>query len=65
MSGWRTHIGNAVPVQAAAAIGQSVLKALLAARLGTWTLGGTGVWVKKEASSEAPTVEASPFPGLM
>jgi site-specific DNA-cytosine methylase len=44
---WRERIGNAVPVQAARAIAETLLLALLAAKLGTWTLGSTGIWVRK------------------
>ena len=49
----REHIGNAVPVGAAAAIGSSLLQALLAASLGTWTLGSTGIWVRERDAREA------------
>jgi site-specific DNA-cytosine methylase len=47
ISGWRERIGNAVPVGAGAAIAESLLTALLAAKLGTWVLGGEGIWVRK------------------
>jgi len=46
-SGWRERIGNAVPVAAAKAIGESLLTALLASALGGWALGGTGIWVRQ------------------
>ncbi len=49
---WRERIGNAVPVQAARAIAETLLTALLAARLGTWTLGSTGIWVRKDGVTE-------------
>lgn len=49
---WRERIGNAVPVGAARAIGESILTALLAGALGTWTLGGTGIWVRNDGRSE-------------
>ena len=49
---WVERIGNAVPVGAAKAIGDSILKALLAASLGTWTLGGEGIWVRRDGRSE-------------
>ena len=49
----REHIGNAVPVGAAAAIGSSLLQALLAASLGTWTVGSTGIWVRERDAREA------------
>lgn len=49
ISGWRERIGNAVPEDAAAAIGGCVLKALLAHALGTWFLAGGDepMWVRK------------------
>lgn len=49
---WRERIGNAVPVGAAKAIAESILLALLAGSLGTWTLGGTGIWVRNDGRSE-------------
>jgi site-specific DNA-cytosine methylase len=49
---WRERVGNAVPVGAAQAIGESVLQALLAAALGTWTLSATGIWVRQDGRSE-------------
>jgi len=49
---WRERIGNAVPVQAAMAIAETLLTALLAASLGTWTLGSTGIWVREDGLSE-------------
>jgi site-specific DNA-cytosine methylase len=46
---WRERIGNAVPPPAAQAVGESLLHALLAADSGaTFTLGGTGIWVRQE-----------------
>jgi hypothetical protein len=45
---WRERIGNAVPVGAARAIAESLLTALLAAALGTWTLSAEGIWVERE-----------------
>lgn len=45
---WRERIGNAVPVGAAEAIAGTLLKALLAAKLGIWTLSSTAVWVRKD-----------------
>jgi site-specific DNA-cytosine methylase len=47
VSGWRERIGNAVPVGAGRAIAEALLQALLAAALGTWTLGSTGIWVRR------------------
>jgi hypothetical protein len=44
----RERIGNAVPVQAAQAIGESILTALLANKLGTWMLSSEGVWVERD-----------------
>jgi site-specific DNA-cytosine methylase len=58
VAGWRERIGNAVPVGAGQAIGESLLLALLSASLGTWTLGSTGIWVRRReviASSARPT----------
>lgn len=49
---WRERIGNAVPVGAAKAIGDSILTALLAGALSTWTLGSTGIWVRSDGRSE-------------
>lgn len=46
-SGWRERIGNAVPVQAATAIAESLLMALVATAAGGWVLGGTGIWVRR------------------
>lgn len=51
-SNWRERIGNAVPVQAAAAIGESILTALLASALGTWMLSNDGIWVRKDGVDE-------------
>lgn len=50
---WVERIGNAVPVGAARAIGESMLTALLAAALGTWTLGSTAIWVQEEERDAA------------
>jgi site-specific DNA-cytosine methylase len=52
VSRWRERIGNAVPVQAGQAIADTLLTALLAAALGTWTLGGTGIWVRDDGRTE-------------
>lgn len=49
---WRERIGNAVPVQAAQAIAETLLLALLAAALKTWTLGSTGIWVRQDGVTE-------------
>lgn len=46
-SAWRERIGNAVPLQAARAIGDSILRALVASAVGGWALGSTGIWVRK------------------
>jgi len=46
-SAWRERIGNAVPVQAAQAIADSLLTALVASAVGGWCLGGTGIWVRR------------------
>lgn len=47
IAGWRERIGNAVPVGAARAIAETLLKALLAGSLGTWFLSNEGVWVRR------------------
>lgn len=47
----RERVGNAVPVGAGLAIAESLLQALLAAALGTWTLGSTGIWVREEGAA--------------
>ncbi len=44
-SAWRERIGNAVPPDAAQAMAETILDSLLAADVGDWTLGSTGVWV--------------------
>lgn len=49
---WRERIGNGVPKRAATAIGDAILMALLAGALGTWTLGSTGIWVRRDGRSE-------------
>jgi site-specific DNA-cytosine methylase len=62
---WRERIGNAVPVGAAQAIGHSILLALLAAALGTWTLGSSGIWVREDGRNEHEWTridEAGPIP---
>jgi site-specific DNA-cytosine methylase len=43
---WGLHIGNAVPPGAGRAIGNSLLKALLATKLGTWFLDAEQIWVR-------------------
>lgn len=49
---WRERIGNAVPVQAGEAIAKTVLTALLAGHLGTWSVGSGGVWVRDDGVTE-------------
>lgn len=44
-SSWRMHIGNMVPPDAAKAIAEAILRALLAASAGAWTLSSEDVWV--------------------
>lgn len=45
---WRERIGNAVPPDAAEAMGSSVLKALLSAAAGdTFVLGSGSIWVRR------------------
>ena len=50
---WRERIGNAVPVQAGMAIAETILTALLAAKLGVWTLSNEGKWVREDGVTEA------------
>lgn len=57
-SGWRERIGNMVPADAAKAIAGSVGLALLASRLGTWTLAFDGVWVRERDHYAMPAEEA-------
>lgn len=52
-SGWRMHIGNLVPPDAATAIGRVVLHALLVAASGAWALSSEEIWVLPEARLEA------------
>lgn len=50
-SRWRERIGNAIPPDAAEAIGEQLLRALLAAAAGaTFDLSSTNVWVQDEAT---------------
>jgi site-specific DNA-cytosine methylase len=53
------RIGNAVPVGSARAIGESILTALLAARLGTWMLSAEAIWVRRDGLDE--TTASSPW----
>jgi site-specific DNA-cytosine methylase len=49
-SGWREHIGNAVPPDAAEAMANVIFRALLAAKLGqTFSIGMTPRWVRPVA----------------
>jgi site-specific DNA-cytosine methylase len=59
VSRWRERIGNAVPVGAAKAIGDSILTALIAGAIGTWTLGSTGIWVRHDGRSELEWQDAA------
>lgn len=52
VSSVRERIGNAIPEGAGEAIGASLLKALLASKLGTWTLSSDEIWVRKDGLSE-------------
>lgn len=57
---WRERIGNAVPVGAARAIAETLLKALLAGSLGTWFLSSDGIWVRQtDGLTEDDQLEAS------
>ncbi|MED0738795.1 DNA cytosine methyltransferase [Aneurinibacillus thermoaerophilus] len=52
---WRERIGNAVPPQAAQAIGEVMLAALMPSQEGIWTMGFTDIWVapgQKEENQE-------------
>lgn len=42
---WRERIGNAVPPDAAEAIGEEILTALMASEKNKWMLSSTGIWV--------------------
>ncbi len=42
---WRERIGNAVPPQAAQAIAEVMLAALMPSQEGVWLLGSTDIWV--------------------
>jgi hypothetical protein len=44
-SGRRERIGNAVPPEAAKAMGEQILLAMLVASFGEWQLGSTPLWV--------------------
>jgi site-specific DNA-cytosine methylase len=54
IAAWRERVGNAVPVGAARAIAETILKALLAAALGTWFLSPSGepIWVREDGLRE-------------
>ena len=56
---WRERIGNCVPVGAAKAIGETLLQALLAASLGSWVLGSTGIWVQRDLEQPGDEIEAT------
>jgi site-specific DNA-cytosine methylase len=45
-SDWRERIGNMVPVQAAQAIGETMLRAMLPQLKNEFTLGWTPIWVR-------------------
>lgn len=49
---WRGRIGNAVPPDAARAMAEQILPALLAGTEGKFTMQPTGVWVKPETDCE-------------
>lgn len=52
-AGWREQIGNAVPPDAAEAIGLSCRATLDAAACGRWTLDGRAIWVRREHAAIA------------
>jgi site-specific DNA-cytosine methylase len=60
VAAWRERVGNAVPVGAAKAIAETILKALLAAALGTWFLSPCGepIWVRIDGTREDDLIEA-------
>ncbi|MFD1288921.1 DNA cytosine methyltransferase [Laceyella putida] len=43
---WRERIGNAVPPAAAKAIGETILRSLMAAKAGVWLMDSEEVWVQ-------------------
>lgn len=45
---WREQIGNAVPVQAAQAIAETILVTLMAADEGDWIMSAEEIWVRSE-----------------
>ncbi|MGG1571574.1 DNA cytosine methyltransferase [Fictibacillus sp. NRS-1165] len=49
---WRERIGNAVPPEAAEAIANVMLYALMVSAAGEWELGFTEIWVTPEEGSE-------------
>ncbi|NPV30748.1 MAG: DNA cytosine methyltransferase [Firmicutes bacterium] len=49
---WRERIGNAVPPPAAKAMAEQILNALLVSERKEWTLGNTGLWVRKPATDD-------------
>ena len=49
---WRERIGNMVPVPAAQAIGEQILKCLLASENKEFTLGDTKIWVNPQVNIE-------------
>lgn len=59
VASWRERVGNAVPVGAAKAIAETILKSLLAASLGTWflALSGEAIWVRIDGTREDEFVE--------
>ena len=59
-SEWRKRIGNMVPVGAGEAIGSEMLRTLLSVDAGaTFTLGGSGVWVRREREAQRQEREAA------
>ena len=55
-AGWRERIGNSVPVQAAQAIGDEMVRTLLLEAIGTsWVLSDTPVWVQPYVTALAMT----------
>jgi site-specific DNA-cytosine methylase len=60
---WRERIGNAVPVQAAAGIAETMLRSLLAQTKGDWLMAAEPIWVapfRKEESNGQKKAISSP-----
>lgn len=49
---WRERIGNAVPVPAATAIANTMLRSMLASEKGDWLMAAEGIWVNEIEEKE-------------